>query len=265
MTRKSFLQAGAATARHRHARASRLRRRRRAGEKARAQEGRQPRHVQRRRRVRADRFKMIQDAGFDGVELNRPDAIPLDEHHQSARRHRARQSPASSAPRIGASRSVARIPTVREQGFNGLKLALQEVRRTRLRPAAARARRREQGRLLRRRLHALAGDHQQAVPFRGESESAASRSRTSGTNSSSARSRPRASSMRSAARGSAGISTSATSSPTAGRSSGSASSGKRVLNLHIKEFSRKKRDAEGLRERLRRRTRRRRRRTGPRS
>src|SRR5688572_1524154 len=26
-----------------------------------------------------DRFKMARDAGFDGLELNRPDAIPLDE------------------------------------------------------------------------------------------------------------------------------------------------------------------------------------------
>ena len=25
----------------------------------------------------ADRFKMAKDAGFDGLELNRPDAIPL--------------------------------------------------------------------------------------------------------------------------------------------------------------------------------------------
>src|SRR6185503_4504945 len=27
----------------------------------------------------ADRFKMIRDAGFDGIELNRPDAAPLEE------------------------------------------------------------------------------------------------------------------------------------------------------------------------------------------
>ncbi len=27
----------------------------------------------------ADRFKIIKDAGFDGIEINRPDAIPLDE------------------------------------------------------------------------------------------------------------------------------------------------------------------------------------------
>ena len=27
----------------------------------------------------ADRFKMIRDAGFDGIEVNRPDAIPIDD------------------------------------------------------------------------------------------------------------------------------------------------------------------------------------------
>jgi hexulose-6-phosphate isomerase len=26
-----------------------------------------------------DRFRMIKDAGFDGIEINRPDALPLDE------------------------------------------------------------------------------------------------------------------------------------------------------------------------------------------
>ncbi len=73
----------------------------------------------------ADRFKMIQDAGFDGVELNRPDAIPLDELIKA--------SATTGLPVAGVIDSVhwgkplsAADPKVREQGFNGLKLALQE-------------------------------------------------------------------------------------------------------------------------------------------
>ncbi len=36
-----------------------------------------------------EKFKMIQDAGFDGVELNRPDALPLDELLQAKSDDRA--------------------------------------------------------------------------------------------------------------------------------------------------------------------------------
>ena len=73
----------------------------------------------------ADRFKMIRDAGFDGIELNRPDAIPLDELIKA--------SAAAGLPVAGVIDSLhwgkplsANDPKVREQGFNGLKLALQE-------------------------------------------------------------------------------------------------------------------------------------------
>ena len=72
-----------------------------------------------------DRFKMIQDAGFDGVELNRPDAIPLDELIKA--------SVSAGLPVAGVIDSVhwskplsSPDAKVREQGFNGLKLALQE-------------------------------------------------------------------------------------------------------------------------------------------
>ena len=73
----------------------------------------------------ADRFKMIQDAGFDGVELNRPDAIPLDEL--------VKANASTGLPVAGVIDSVhwgkplsSPDAKVREQGFNGLKLALQE-------------------------------------------------------------------------------------------------------------------------------------------
>lgn len=73
----------------------------------------------------ADRFKMIRDAGFDGVELNRPDAIPLDELIKA--------SASAGLPVAGTIDTVhwgkplsSPDAKVREQGFNGLKLALQE-------------------------------------------------------------------------------------------------------------------------------------------
>ncbi len=74
----------------------------------------------------ADRFKMIKDAGFDGVELNRPDAISLDELIKA--------SASAALPVAGVIDSVhwgkplsSPDAKVREQGFNGLKLALQEA------------------------------------------------------------------------------------------------------------------------------------------
>ena len=74
----------------------------------------------------ADRFKMIQDAGFDGIELNRPDAVPLDEILKAR--------DATGLPIAGVIDSVhwgkplsSPDPKVREQGFNGLKLALHEA------------------------------------------------------------------------------------------------------------------------------------------
>lgn len=74
----------------------------------------------------ADRFQMIRDAGFEGVELNRPDAIPLDEL--------VRASASTKLPIAGVIDTVhwgkplsSPDAKVREQGFNGLKLALQEA------------------------------------------------------------------------------------------------------------------------------------------
>ena len=74
----------------------------------------------------ADRFKMVKDAGFDGIELNRPDAIPLDELIKA--------SAAAELPVAGVIDSVhwgkpltSNDPKIREQGFNGLKLALHEA------------------------------------------------------------------------------------------------------------------------------------------
>jgi hexulose-6-phosphate isomerase len=74
----------------------------------------------------ADRFQMIRDAGFEGVELNRPDAIPLDEL--------VKASASTKLPIAGVIDTVhwgkplsSPDAKVREQGFNGLKLALQEA------------------------------------------------------------------------------------------------------------------------------------------
>ena len=74
----------------------------------------------------ADRFKMIQDAGFDGLEINRPDATHLDEIIKAR--------DLTGLPIAGVIDSVhwgkplsSPDPKVREQGFNGLKLALKEA------------------------------------------------------------------------------------------------------------------------------------------
>jgi hexulose-6-phosphate isomerase len=73
-----------------------------------------------------DRFRMIRDAGFEGVELNRPDAIALDELIKA--------SASTGLPVAGVIDSVhwgkplsSPDPKIREQGFNGLKLALHEA------------------------------------------------------------------------------------------------------------------------------------------
>lgn len=73
-----------------------------------------------------DRFKMIQDAGFDGVELNRPDTLPLEELLKAR--------DATKLPIAGVIDTVhwgkplsSPNPKIREQGFLGLKLALQEA------------------------------------------------------------------------------------------------------------------------------------------
>ncbi len=72
-----------------------------------------------------DRFKMVRDAGFDGIELNRPDAIPLDELIK------ARDASGLTIAGVICSTHWGKPlthndPAVREQGMRGLKLALQE-------------------------------------------------------------------------------------------------------------------------------------------
>src|SRR5947209_4351321 len=73
-----------------------------------------------------DRFKMIQDAGFDGVELNRPDAEPLDDILK------ARDATGLAIANVICSTHWGKPlsspdNTVREQGVRGLKLALKEA------------------------------------------------------------------------------------------------------------------------------------------
>jgi hexulose-6-phosphate isomerase len=73
-----------------------------------------------------DRFKMIKDAGFDGVELNRPDAIPIEDLIK------ARDATGLEIAGIICSTHWGKPithqdPAVREQGMRGLKLSLQEA------------------------------------------------------------------------------------------------------------------------------------------
>jgi hexulose-6-phosphate isomerase len=73
-----------------------------------------------------DKFKMIQDAGFDGVEINRPDALPLDELLKAKS-----DTGLEVANIICSSHWVKPLthqdPAIREQGLRGLKLALEEA------------------------------------------------------------------------------------------------------------------------------------------
>ena len=73
-----------------------------------------------------DRFKMAKDAGFDGLELNRPDAIPLDELIQ------ARDATGLEIAGIICSTHWGKPlsspdPAVVEAGMKGLKLALADA------------------------------------------------------------------------------------------------------------------------------------------
>lgn len=73
-----------------------------------------------------EKFKMIQDAGFDGVELNRPDALPLEELLK------AKSDTGLAVANVICSTHwgkplTAQDPAVREQGMRGLKLALEET------------------------------------------------------------------------------------------------------------------------------------------
>jgi L-ribulose-5-phosphate 3-epimerase len=72
-----------------------------------------------------DRFKMVRDAGFDGIELNRPDAIPIEEILK------AREASGLAIAGVICSTHWGKPlshndPAIREQGMRGVKLALQE-------------------------------------------------------------------------------------------------------------------------------------------
>ncbi len=73
-----------------------------------------------------EKFKMIQDAGFQGVELNRPDALPLEELLE------AKKATGLEIANIICSSHWGKPLThqdaaIREQGLRGLKLSLQEA------------------------------------------------------------------------------------------------------------------------------------------
>ncbi|MEA3211839.1 MAG: L-ribulose-5-phosphate 3-epimerase [Chthoniobacter sp.] len=73
----------------------------------------------------AEKFQIIKDAGFDGLELNRPDAIPLDELLKARDATGLEIAGVICTTHWGKPLSHP-APATREQGFNGLKLALQE-------------------------------------------------------------------------------------------------------------------------------------------
>jgi hexulose-6-phosphate isomerase len=73
-----------------------------------------------------DRFKMIQDAGFDGVELNRPDADPLDDILKARDTTGLKIANVICSTHWGKPLSSPDA-AVREQGVRGLKLALKEA------------------------------------------------------------------------------------------------------------------------------------------
>ena len=73
-----------------------------------------------------DKFKMVKDAGFDGIELNRPDALPLEEIVK------ARDATGLEIAGIICTTHWGKPlshndPKVREQGFEGIKLALSDA------------------------------------------------------------------------------------------------------------------------------------------
>ena len=74
----------------------------------------------------ADRFKMIRDAGFDGIELNRPDAVPIDEILKARDASGLEIAGVICTTHWGKPLSAA-DPAVVEAGMKGLKLALSEA------------------------------------------------------------------------------------------------------------------------------------------
>jgi L-ribulose-5-phosphate 3-epimerase len=74
----------------------------------------------------AEKFQIIKAAGFDGIELNRPDAIPLDEVLQARDASGLEIAGIICTTHWGKPLSAPE-PAIREQGFNGLKLALADA------------------------------------------------------------------------------------------------------------------------------------------
>lgn len=73
-----------------------------------------------------DRFKMAKDAGFDGLELNRPDAIPLDELVKAKNATGLEIGGLICSTHWGKPLSSP-DPAVVEAGMKGLKLALSDA------------------------------------------------------------------------------------------------------------------------------------------
>jgi hexulose-6-phosphate isomerase len=73
-----------------------------------------------------DKFKIIKDAGFQGVELNRPDAIPMDELKKAKSETGLEIAGIICTTHWGKPLSHP-DEKVREQGFKGLELALKDA------------------------------------------------------------------------------------------------------------------------------------------
>jgi hexulose-6-phosphate isomerase len=71
-------------------------------------------------------FEMAKEAGFDGLELNRPDALPLDELIKAREATGLKFAGIICTTHWGKP-LTHNDPAVREQGMRGLKLALQEA------------------------------------------------------------------------------------------------------------------------------------------
>lgn len=73
-----------------------------------------------------DKFRMIKEAGFQGVELNRPDAIPMDELQKAKAETGLEIAGIICTTHWGKPLSHP-DEKVREQGFKGLELALKDA------------------------------------------------------------------------------------------------------------------------------------------
>ena len=74
----------------------------------------------------ADKFKIVRDAGFTGIELNRPDIIPVSEIIKGKEASGLEIAGVTCSTHWGKP-LTHQDPAVREQGMRGLKLALQEA------------------------------------------------------------------------------------------------------------------------------------------